>query len=69
MKELMDFEMQFAQKLYGPMIAGASPQDMASAMAIYPMLKPALEKMNAEQSKVEGTAILTTLKVEAVNSG
>ena len=30
MKELMDFEMQFAQKLYGPMIAGASPQDMAS---------------------------------------
>ena len=68
MKELMDFEMQFAQKLYGPMIAGASPQDMASAMAIYPMLKPALEKMNAEQSKVEGTAILTTLKVEAVKS-
>lgn len=68
MKELIDFEMQFAQKLYGPMIAGASPQDMASVMAIYPMLKPALEKMNAEQSKVEGTAILTTVKVEAVKS-
>ena len=68
MKELMDFEMQFAQKLYGPMIAGASPQDMASVMAIYPMLKPALEKMNAEQSKVEGTAIVTTVKVEAVKS-
>jgi hypothetical protein len=67
-KELMDFEMQFAQKLYGPMIAGASPQDMASVMAIYPMLKPALEKMNAEQAKVEGTAILTTVKVEAVKS-
>ena len=68
MKELMDFEMQFAQKLYGPMIAGASPQDIASVMAIYPMLKPALEKMNAEQAKVEGTAILTTVKVEAVKS-
>jgi hypothetical protein len=68
MKELMDFEMQYAQQLFGPMIAGASPQDMASAMAIYPMLKPALEKMNAEQSKVEGTAILTTVKVEAVKS-
>jgi hypothetical protein len=67
-KELMDFEMQYAQKLFGPMIAGASPQDMASVMAIYPMLKPALEKMNAEQSKVEGTAILTTVKVEAVKS-
>jgi hypothetical protein len=68
MKELMDFEMQYAQKLYGPMIAGASPQDVASVLAIYPMLKPALEKMNAEQSKVEGTAILTTVKVEAVKS-
>ena len=68
MKELMDFEMQYAQKLYGPMIAGASPQDIASVLAIYPMLKPALEKMNAEQSKVEGTAILTTVKVEAVKS-
>ena len=68
MKELIDFEMQFAQKLYGPMIAGASPQDIASVLAVYPMLKPALEKMNAEQSKVEGTAILTTVKVEAVKS-
>ena len=68
MKEFTDFQMQYAQKLYGPMISGASPQDMASAMALYPMLKPALEKMNAEKSKVEGTAILTTVKVEGVKS-
>jgi hypothetical protein len=52
MKEIADFHMQYAQKLYGPMIAGASPQDMAAAMAIYPMLKPALEKMNAESTKI-----------------
>jgi hypothetical protein len=68
MKEIVDFEMQYAQKLYGPMIAGASPQDMAAAMALYPTIKPALEKMNAEASKVEGTAILTIVKVEAVKS-
>ena len=68
MKEFNDFQMQYAQKLYGPMISGASPQDMASAMALYPMLKPALEKMNAEKSTVEGTAILTTVKVEGVKS-
>jgi hypothetical protein len=68
MKEIVDFQMQYAQKLYGPMIQGASPQDMAAAMAIYPMLKPALEKMNAEKDKVEGTAILTTVRVEAVKS-
>ncbi len=68
MKEFMDFQMQYAQKLYGPMLTGASPQDMASALALYPMLKPALEKMNAERSKVTGTAILTTVKVEGVKS-
>ena len=68
MKEIADFQLQYAQKLYGPMIQGASPQDMAAAMAIYPMIKPALERMNAEKNKVEGTAILTTVRVEAVKS-
>ena len=68
MKEITDFQMQYAQKLYGPMLQGASPQDMAAATALYPMLKPALEKMNAEKSKVEGTAILKTVKVEGVKS-
>jgi len=68
MKEIADFQMQYAQKLYGPMIQGASPQDMAAAMAIYPMLKPALERMNEEKGKLTGTAILTTVKVEAVKS-
>lgn len=68
MKEITDFQMQYAQKLYGPMIAGASPQDMAAAAALYPMLKPALERMSAERSNVQGTAILTTVKVEGVKS-
>lgn len=67
-KELADFEMQYAQKLYGPMIAGASPQDMAAAMALYPTMKPALERMNAEAGKLEGTPITTIVKVEAVKS-
>jgi hypothetical protein len=68
MKEITDFHMQYAQKLYGPMIAGASPQDMAAATALYPLLKPAMERMNAEQAKVQGTSIQTTVKVEAVKS-
>jgi hypothetical protein len=68
MKEIADFHMQYAQKLFGPMIAGASPQDMAAATALYPMLKPAMERMNEEQAKVQGTSILTTVKVEAVKS-
>jgi len=68
LKEIADFHMKYAQKLYGPMIEGASPQDMASAMALYPMMKPALEKMAAEGSKMQGTPILTTTTMDAVKS-
>ena len=65
-KDLQDFDLRYAQKLYGPMVAGASEQDMAMAMAMYPQIKPALDKMRAEGGKVEGTAILTTVTMEAV---
>ena len=39
------------------------------AMAMYPQIKPALDKMAAEGTKVEGTAILTEMKMEAVPPG
>ena len=39
------------------------------AMAMYPQIKPALDKMRAEGTKVEGTAILTDIKMEAVPPG
>ena len=68
-KELADFDMRYAQKLYGPMVTGASAQDMAMAMAMYPQMKPALEKMRAEGSKIDGTAILTEMRMEAVPPG
>lgn len=68
MREVADFQMKYAQALYGPMIEGASPQDMASAMAMYPQMKPALERMAAEGRKLQGTAILTTTTIDAVQS-
>ena len=36
LKEVGEFELRYAQKLYGPMLAGANPRDMASAMARWP---------------------------------
>ena len=44
----------YAQKLYGPVVTGASAQDMAMAMAMYPQMKPALDKMRAEGGKIPG---------------
>ena len=68
MKEVVDFDIRYAQKLYGSMIGGVSAQQMAAALAMYPMLKQGLTKMSAEGSKMDGTAILTTTTMDAVKS-
>jgi hypothetical protein len=68
-KELTDFDMRYAQKLYGPSVIGASAQDMAMAMAMYPQMKPALDKMRAEGGKLQGTSILTETRMESVPPG
>ena len=68
MKEIADFDIRYAQKLYGTMIAGVSAEQMAAAMAMYPMMKDAMAKMSAEGAKLEGTAIQTTTTMDAVPS-
>jgi hypothetical protein len=68
MKEVVEFEVKYAQKLQGPMITGASAQDMAAAMAMYPGLQEALARMRDETVRMDGTPIQTTMKVEAVKS-
>lgn len=66
MKEIQEFEVKYAQQLYGPMIAGASAQEMGAALALYPLMKPALAKWAAEAGKLDGTPILTTVTMDAV---
>lgn len=68
LKEIQDFDVKFAQQVYGSTVAGASPQDMASAMAMYPQMKPALDRMSREGSKIEGTPVLTTITMDGVKS-
>ena len=68
MKELAEFDMKYYQLLYGAMFSGASPEDMAAATAMYPMVKPALAKLSANGDKVVGTAILTTITTDSVKS-
>jgi hypothetical protein len=38
MKEIADFDMNYARKLYGPTFAGISASQMAMVMAMYPMI-------------------------------
>ena len=68
MKEIAEFDVKYAQKLYGPMFGGVSAEQMAAAMAMYPAMKQALGRMSSEGAKVEGTPIMTTVTMEAVKS-
>jgi hypothetical protein len=68
MKEIQEFDRKYAQKLYGPMVSGASPEQMAQAVAMYPMMKPALAKMSAEGGKIDGTPVLTVMTMDSVKS-
>ncbi len=68
MKEINDFDIRYAKQLYGTVIAGVSAEQMAAAMALYPMMKQALGKMTTDGSKIDGTPIQTTTTMDTVKS-
>jgi hypothetical protein len=68
MKEVAEFDARYARALYGSTIAGVSAEQMGMALAMYPMIKDAAARMNAEGVKLDGTAILTTTTTETVKS-
>jgi hypothetical protein len=68
MKEIMDFEVRYAKQMAGPMVPGASPEEMAAALAMYPGMTEALARMRAESVNMDGTPILTTVTIDAVKS-
>lgn len=68
MKEINDFDIRYAKQLYGTVIAGVSAEQMAAAIALYPMMKQALGKMTTDGSKIDGTPIQTTTTMDTVKS-
>lgn len=68
MKEIPEFERRYAEKLYGPMVVGASAEQMAAAAAMYPMLKDAMGRMRVEGEKLDGTPIQQTVTMDSVKS-
>jgi len=68
MKEVADFDLKYAEKLYGPVYSGISAQQMATVQAMYPMMKDAVARMNKEGGKIDGTPIMTVTTMDAVKS-
>jgi hypothetical protein len=68
MKEIRDFDVRYAKAIDVTGAAGASAEQLAAALAMYPGLQKALARMQAEGTKMEGTPLETVLTVEGVKS-
>jgi hypothetical protein len=68
MSEAGEFELRYWKQLQGGDTAGVSAQQMAAAMALYPMLKPAMDRMKQESGKLAGTPLMTLMTFDAVKS-
>jgi hypothetical protein len=68
LKELADFEMKYWKQLQGPQAATLSAEQMSAVLAMYPLVAKAMERMQKEGGKLEGTPLDTTMKFEAVLS-
>jgi len=66
MSEVADFDRRFAEKLASSMMLDA--QQMAAAVALYPQMQQAMARMQAENVKMDGTPVMTVVKVETVAS-
>jgi hypothetical protein len=67
MKELADFQIRYF-KAIAPETAGVSPEQMATLMAMYPMVKQAIDRINKEKVDLRGTPLSTVMTFDAVKT-
>jgi len=65
--EIAHFQLKFIKAVYGEAFL-ADMQQMAAAIAMFPSMKPMMERMQAESGKLQGTALQTTSTFEGVKS-
>jgi hypothetical protein len=67
MTELAEFEMKY-WKAIAPETALVSAEQMATVAALYPMIKPAMDRLNKEKASLKGTPLATSMTFDAVKS-
>jgi hypothetical protein len=65
--EQVQFDLKFFRAIYGDQFA-QDMQQMVSAIALYPALKPMMDKMRDEGGKLNGTPLHSTMVFDAVKS-
>jgi hypothetical protein len=66
LNEIAAFDLRFFQKLGMPTMLDA--QQMATALAMYPMMKDAIAKLQSENVNLDGTPVLTVVTFEAAGA-
>jgi hypothetical protein len=66
MNEIAEFDRRYAEKLASMVLLDAQTAAMAAGM--YPMMADAMKKMQAENVNLDGTPVLTVVKMETVAS-
>ena len=67
LKELANFDVRYWKALQeGSGVAAMSPEQLAQIMAAYPLFGKAMERMQKDRDKLNGTAIDTTTTLETV---
>ena len=67
MRELAEFEMKY-WKAMAPETALVSAEQMATVAAMYPLIKPAMDRLDQEKVNLKGTPLATTMTFEGVKS-
>jgi hypothetical protein len=67
LQELAEFEMKY-WKAIAPETATVSAEQMAAVIAMYPLIKPAMDRLNQEKVNLKGTPLATTTTFEGVKS-
>ena len=67
LKELAEFEMKY-WKAIAPETALVSAEQIAAIAALYPMIKPAMDRINQEKVNLKGTPLATSMTFEGVKS-
>jgi hypothetical protein len=67
MAEQIAFQQRYIEKVYGKDAAGMA-RDLAQAMAMYPQMKDGMARMQKEAGKLDGTPVLTVMKMESVQT-
>jgi hypothetical protein len=68
LKEMAEFDMKYWKQLQGPDAMGMSAEQLATVVAMFPAVRQAMDRLQKESPKLQGTPLATTTTVEGVKS-